>query len=41
MSLTDKDWKSRKEKRENGIRQLSTQFNILQIVNILYKTGTV
>ena len=41
MSLTDKDWKSRKEKRENGIRQLCTQFNILQIVNILCKTGTV
>ena len=41
MSLTDKDWKSRKDKRENGIRQLCTQFNILQIVNILYKTGTV
>ena len=41
MSLTDKDRKRRKEKRENGIGQLCTQFNILQIVNILYKTGTV
>ena len=36
MSLTDKDWKSRKEKRENGIRQLCTQFNILQIVKIYF-----
>ena len=37
----NKDRKSRKEKRENDIRHLWTQFNILQIVNTLYKTGAV
>ena len=33
MSLTDKDWKGRKEKMINGIGQLCTQFSILLIVN--------